>query len=127
MAYSTRKPAMNPFAEKDELSLTEERKIHRITFTRMLLLSATLILLLISYSRSAMDLFQLNPEGATEEESKLARDFQGDYYQVFLWLFIPILGLFYCDRCIYWIQRSHGLIKTEQLLMRQENIDLWHG
>lgn len=131
---------MNPFVEKEELNLTEERSIHRITFPhmlnslvdafnldrgliytlkrlytvpgkmvqdylyqgryhytppfRMLLVSTTLVLLLIQYSKSGMELFQLRPEGATEEETNLARTVLVDYYNLFLWLFIPVLGFF---------------------------------
>ena len=61
---------------------------------RMLIVSTTVVILLLSYSRSGMDIFQVSPEGATREESEMARDFLADYYNLFLWLFIPILSLF---------------------------------
>jgi hypothetical protein len=131
---------MNPFVEKQELRLTEERKIYRVTFPRildsvvdafnldrgliytlkrlftvpgklvsdylykgryhytppfrMLLVSTTLVIVLIAYSKTGMNIFQMKPEGVSEDEGQLIGQLLQENYNLFLWLFIPILGLF---------------------------------
>ena len=61
---------------------------------RMLFISTTIVVLLLSYSRSGLDIFQLDPKAATTEQAKMIQDILAEYYNLFLWLFIPVLGLF---------------------------------
>ena len=131
---------MNPFKEEPQITLTEERVIHRVTLKgvagsaidafnidrgliytlkglfgrpglmvqdflyrgryhytppfRLLLISTTLVVLLFTYSKGTAEMIRASQEGATEDQVNQVMQLFSDYFNVFLWLFIPGLSLF---------------------------------
>ncbi len=60
---------------------------------RMLIVTTTLAVITVSYSRTGVNFFD-SSGSISPEDSQMGKEFLMEYYNLFLWLYIPILALF---------------------------------
>lgn len=69
-------------------------RFHYTPPVRMLIVSTTLVLILVAYSKSSATFMDGMGDGLDRSNREQVQKFFQDYYNIILWLFIPVSGFF---------------------------------